>query len=113
MLTNDEYLLTWAVYGLSVLGLAIVWWRVTRPLAASWWKSFLRLWPVLLLLMPAFVISGNERMAPAILILMLENTIVDVSNPLRVQGPLIFATVLTLILALLWMLLCRLANRKG
>ncbi|PIE41286.1 MAG: hypothetical protein CSA49_04195 [Gammaproteobacteria bacterium] len=100
MLTDNEYLIAWGVYLLAVVGLAAVWWRMTRIISIRWLQNSIRVLFFALLVTPTWVVADSSRMAPAFMVWVLESTIVDSDNLSRVYAPLIVAAVVGLILGL-------------
>lgn len=100
MLTENEYLIAWGCYLLAVIGLGTVWWRMTRGLrGVRWLQNCLRVLFFALLVPPAMVVDGSDRMAPAAMIWILESTLVDADNVGRVYAPLAVAVLVGLLLA--------------
>ncbi len=101
MLTDNEYLIAWSLYLVSVIGLGAVWWRITRPLPVRWLQNLLRVLYFALLVTPAVVVEDNAtRMAPAAMIWILETTLVEEGNIARVYAPLLLAAIAGAVIAL-------------
>ena len=101
MLTDSEYLIAWGVYLAAVAGLGVVWWRMTRPLRnVRWLQNLLRVLYFAVLVTPAVVVAENAaRMAPAVMIWILETTLVDGEGVSRVYGPLAVAALVGVLIA--------------
>ena len=65
-MTTSQYLTAWAMYYAAALGCLIVWWRITKPLNATF-ASWLRLIATVLLLTPGYTDPERIWMSPAML----------------------------------------------
>ena len=65
MFTAEEYITGWCVYLVSVLGLLVLFWVVTRKLPWHHFKQGLRLGVATVLLVPAIVENSPGFLAPA------------------------------------------------
>lgn len=98
MLDYTEYTIVWCLYLLAMVGLLVVWWRITRPIPWTTPKQLLRVLLAAPLLIPAPVAVGTSDWAPAIFVLLFDMTLVDESAPLRALPFLIYALILGLLL---------------
>ena len=64
-MTEQDYLLAWAVYGIAALGCLLVWFRMTGWMW-RWLREPLRVVVAVLLLSPTIVDPARELFAPAI-----------------------------------------------
>lgn len=98
----SNYQLAWLLYGVGVLGLLLVWWRLTdwnipRPL-----KTLVRVLPVPLLLFPFTVEAGYSEMAPGWMVWLLA-FLFDGTDPASRSGPTLFGV--TLVVCAVWLVL--------
>ncbi|WP_375738911.1 MFS transporter [Pseudomonas boanensis] len=70
-MTENDYLLAWAAYGLAALGCLLVWFRLTGWMW-RWLREPLRLLVAVLLLTPTIVDPAKDLFAPAIAITALD-----------------------------------------
>jgi hypothetical protein len=101
-MTASDYVWAWSVYGVSVVGLLIVWWRLLNLLALPWAvKSLLRAVAFALLLFPFTVAEGYTEMAPGWLVWLLALLFEGTDQALR-SGPTLLGVTLTV--CALWLL---------
>ncbi len=70
-MTENDYLLAWAAYGLAALGCLLVWFRLTGWMW-RWLREPLRLLVAVLLLTPTIVDPAKDMFAPAVAITALD-----------------------------------------
>ncbi|RJG13910.1 MFS transporter [Pseudomonas cavernicola] len=70
-MTENDYLLAWAAYGIAALGCLLVWFRLTGWMW-RWLREPLRLLVAVLLLSPTIIDPTKELFAPAIAITALD-----------------------------------------
>ncbi|MCY1280950.1 hypothetical protein D9M70_297460 [compost metagenome] len=70
-MTENDYLLAWAAYGLAALGCLLVWYRLTGWMW-RWLREPLRLLAAVLLLTPTIVDPAKDLFAPAVAITALD-----------------------------------------
>lgn len=70
-MTENDYLLAWAAYGVAALGCLLVWFRLTGWMW-RWLREPLRLLMAVLLLTPTIVDPAKEQFAPAVAITALD-----------------------------------------
>ncbi|WP_330115194.1 MFS transporter [Pseudomonas sp. JS3066] len=70
-MTENDYLLAWAAYGVAALGCLLVWFRLTGWMW-RWLREPLRLLVAVLLLTPTIVDPGKDLFAPAVAITALD-----------------------------------------
>ena len=64
-MTLTQYLIAWSVYIFAATGCLAVWWKLTRPLNATF-ASWLRLWSTVAVLTPGFTSQEMTWMTPAL-----------------------------------------------
>ncbi|WP_342244395.1 MFS transporter [Pseudomonas sp. OTU5201] len=70
-MTENDYLLAWAAYGVAALGCLLVWFRLTGWMW-RWLREPLRLLMAVLLLTPTIVDPAKDMFAPAVAITALD-----------------------------------------
>ncbi|MGQ7818274.1 MFS transporter [Metapseudomonas furukawaii] len=70
-MTENDYLLAWAAYGVAALGCLLVWFRLTGWMW-RWLREPLRVLVAVLLLTPTIVDPAKDQFAPAIAITALD-----------------------------------------
>ncbi|MDH4582032.1 MscL family protein [Pseudomonas sp. BN415] len=70
-MTENDYLLAWAAYGVAALGCLLVWFRLTGWMW-RWLREPLRLLVAVLLLTPTIVDPAKDMFAPAVAITALD-----------------------------------------
>lgn len=70
-MTENDYLLAWAAYGVAALGCLLVWFRLTGWMW-RWLREPLRLLMAVLLLTPTIVDPAKDLFAPAVAITALD-----------------------------------------
>ena len=70
-MTENDYLLAWAAYGLAAIGCLLVWYRLTGWMW-RWLREPLRLLVAVLLLTPTIVDPAKDQFAPAVAITALD-----------------------------------------
>ncbi|AYF87603.1 MULTISPECIES: MFS transporter [unclassified Pseudomonas] len=70
-MTENDYLLAWAAYGVAALGCLLVWFRLTGWMW-RWLREPLRLLVAVLLLTPTIVDPAKDLFAPAVAITALD-----------------------------------------
>ncbi|BAN47585.1 hypothetical protein [Metapseudomonas resinovorans] len=70
-MTENDYLLAWAAYGIAALGCLLVWFRLTGWMW-RWLREPLRLLMAVLLLTPTIVDPAKDLFAPAVAITALD-----------------------------------------
>lgn len=101
MLEQNEYLVTWGVYILAVLGVMLVWWAMTRPLPWLWLKQPLRLLLTAILLVPAPVAVDRPELAPAFFVYLFDLFVVKDGDPARAALYLVYGLGLGVIVVLI------------
>lgn len=114
MLTMTEYIVSWLIYLVGVLGAIVVWWMITRKIPYLLLRNILRFNAAVILLVPYPILGYEQLMAPAFIMSLLEWLFSDVGF-LR-SGTVVIVAVLVvnvsyLVLALLWRLLV--VRRRG
>lgn len=87
MLTSGEYYFAWLLYLAGVVGLGIVWWRITAIIPQGAIRAILRVFYFALMVPPAMLVDGSQRMAPAVMVALLELTIGSPESLHRVYVP--------------------------
>ena len=94
-MTENDYQLAWAAYGVAALGCLLVWCKMTGWMW-RWLREPLRLLMAVLLLTPSVVDSARDLYAPAVAMTALD-LLFQSSNPLRIvaemaaYGTIVFA----------------------
>lgn len=102
-MSSYSYLVAWAWYLGAVIGLSLVWWRITRGLP-EFWKHLVRALPVAWALVPWSVAPDQASLAPAWLVMIFEGVLRDGGNAWRAGKGLLLATLLALLPVLaLWL----------
>lgn len=70
-MTENDYLLAWAAYGIAALGCLLVWFRLTGWMW-RWLREPLRVLVAVLLLTPTIVDPAKDQFAPAVAITALD-----------------------------------------
>ncbi|MDH4565569.1 MFS transporter [Pseudomonas sp. BN414] len=70
-MTENDYLLAWAAYGVAALGCLLVWWHLTGWMW-RWLREPLRVLVAVLLLTPTIVDPAKDLFAPAVAITALD-----------------------------------------
>ncbi|NWL75997.1 MFS transporter [Pseudomonas taiwanensis] len=70
-MTENDYLLAWAAYGVAALGCLLVWWHLTDWMW-RWLREPLRVLVAVLLLTPTIVDPAKDLFAPAVAITALD-----------------------------------------
>jgi hypothetical protein len=97
MLQDSEYVITWAAYYAGALGVLLVWWRMTRPIPWRPLRQLLRVVLAGLLLVPAPVAPDMQELAPAILVLLFDITLLKEGDTLRALVYLVYGLLLGLL----------------
>ncbi len=105
-MTENDYLLAWAAYGIAALGCLLVWFRLTRWMW-RWLREPLRVVVAVLLLTPTIVDPVKGLFAPSIAIAALDLLFGVGSNAWRAVSDLalygtVAAVLYLLLLALRW-----------
>lgn len=100
MLEQNEYLITWGIYTVAVLGAMLVWWAMTRPIPWRWLKQPLRLLVTALLLVPAPVAADRVELAPAFIVYLFDAFLVEGGNGKHALLYLVFGAGIGLIIIL-------------
>lgn len=101
MLEQNEYLVTWSVYILAVLGVMLVWWAMTRPLPWLWLKQPLRLLLTAVLLVPAPVAVDRPELAPAFFVYLFDLFVLEDGDPGRAAVYLVYGLGLGVVVVLI------------
>lgn len=101
-MTAGDYIWAWAIYGIGVVGLLIVWWRLLDLLALPWVaRSLLRAIAFSLLLFPFTIDTGYSEMAPGWLVWLLALLFEGTDQAMR-SGPTLLGV--TAVICALWLL---------
>ncbi len=100
-MTTSQYLIAWTVYGAAAVGCLIVWWRMTRPLNATF-ASWLRMYAAVILLTPGYTMPNDAWLSPAFLAIIYDalSTTIPQSLPPNAVLLIITAVAATVIKAL-------------
>lgn len=94
MSSSQEYLFSWGMYLLSVLGLMIVWWRMTGWVRPPVLRNILRVSALVALLTPYPVPDQESFLAPALMMTFLEGLFYEAYGFARAGIPLILAVII-------------------
>lgn len=100
MISSQEYLVSWGLYLLGVLGLMIVWWVMTQRIRLGWLRNMLRITVLVALLMPYPVPEQEAFLAPALMMTFVEGLFFEKYGFAHAGIPLVLAIVLANILYL-------------
>lgn len=98
MFSFQEYLLGWSIYLVSVLGLLLIAWHITRPIPWLYIQQPLRLVLATFLLLPTTVENAPLHLAPAWIKGLLQLVFGDMEGFLPVGRYLLLAVLLALLL---------------
>lgn len=87
MLTDNEYYLGWLVYLLAVFGLGAVWWKITSFISIRTLQVVARVAFFAIMVPPAMLVDSSNRMAPAVMVALIELTIGEQESLDRVYVP--------------------------
>lgn len=112
MLSTQEYLISWGVYLLSVLGLMVVWWRMSFWLRPPALRNVVRLSAAIALLTP-YPVPGQEAfLAPALMMTFLEGLFFEAYGFKHAGIPLLMAVLIANIIYLVADLGWQMVKRK-
>ena len=79
-MVNWEYVVVWSLYLLAGYGVALIWWRITRPVRFIGLRAILRGTMVVLILTPWYAGESTTHYAPAFLVLIFDLLFVDTAG---------------------------------
>ena len=99
MLTSLEYMIVWACYIVSALGLSLVWWRLTATIPWQQLRQVLRVIMVMLLFTPWSLEGQPQYWAPAFIVAALDALSQGFEAASRAGIPLLAAELVGLIVS--------------
>lgn len=112
MLSTEEYLLSWGMYLLSVLGLMIVWWHMSSWVRPPVLRNVLRITALVALVTPYPVPGQESFLAPAFMMTFLEGLFFEAYGFAHAGIPLILAVVIANIVYLMADLIWQMFRRR-
>lgn len=106
MLTQQNYLLAWFIYVFAAAGLLYVVWVWLKMLSSSDWRRFFFMVIAVLVLMPWYVSDGQDYLAPALLVALLDAITEGPQQVARAGVPLLISLIAAglLPLSLSWLI---------
>lgn len=95
-MSTYSYLIAWLWYLAAVIGLMVVWWRMTRRLP-PFWRDLSRALPTFWALMPWSVASGHGSLAPVWLVTLFEGLLRENGDVKRAGVGLLLATLIAVV----------------
>ncbi len=100
-MTENDYLLAWAAYGVAALGCLLVWWHLTGWMW-RWLREPLRVLVAVLLLTPTIVDPAKDLFAPAVAITALDVVFKVGNNAWKATLDLAMYSIIALVLYLVY-----------
>lgn len=111
-MTQQDYLIAWALYVASCSGLIWIGWSWTRKIRPAVLRRCIRVIAILALLTPYQSYPDMDFLAPALIILVFESVLEGSQAALRVGVPLATSLGAGTLIAILYSIIFRQPNKK-